>query len=420
MKKHYGHQKEIVAEDRTKAGIFLGTGTGKTLICLMLARGSTLVICPKTQKEDKNWEREYMDNLPFLKIRTFDVISKEEFRRDHEKLPRYDTVIVDEAHTCLGVTPNVRQRKKVIIPKASQLFEGLQAYIARTNPERFYLATATIMRSPMTVWGAATLLGNDWNFYEFRSAFYTKLPMPGREAWAPKKASHVKDRLAQAVRNIGYVGRLDDFFDVPQQTFKTVHIELTEKQKTRIAEIEEECPDPSEKHRKIHQIQNGILLPDEFSTLEIFDNGKIDYILDLLVEYPRLLIFARYREQISQIEAAVKKAGIAALTMTGDTKERGEVIRQADGMEECAFIVQSQISAGWELKNYRCAVFASYTGSFVDYAQAIGRIHRANNLQKNLYIDLVAKGKGPDQDMHDCMKNKVDYDERIYKGPNEN
>lgn len=162
MSKLYDHQKKIVAEDKQITGLWLGTGAGKTRTALMLAEGQTLVICPKTQKEDRNWQRE-LENMvkdglePRLKGLV--VMSKEEFRRDASDLSAFSTVIVDEAHTCLGVTPNVRYVKRQAIPKTSQLFEALYNYLQRTNPKRLYLCSATIMKSPFTVWAAGVLLG---------------------------------------------------------------------------------------------------------------------------------------------------------------------------------------------------------------------------------------------------------------------
>lgn len=415
----YHHQLKIITEDKPVSGLFLGTGSGKTLIALCLSRGSTLVICPKTQKEDQNWEREFKKNNMNLAIYIGDlprltVISKEEFRRDFDKLPKYNTIIVDEAHTCLGVTPNVRYVKKQPIPKTSQLFEALEKYIERIKPSRIYLVTATIIKSPMTVWGAARILGRDWNFYEFRDVFYTKLPIPGyREIWGPKKDSMTKDRLATAVRSLGYVGRLEEFFDVPEQTYKTIFIELTSEQKEKIKDIKIDYPDPIVRCGKIHQIENGVLSGNEFMDGETFDNGKMDKIMELALEFPKMIIFAKYRAQIASIESTLTKEGYNVLTLTGDTKDRGNVILKAQKFKECIFIAQSQVSAGWELPEYPCMVFASMTYSFVDYSQSLGRIQRANNIKKNLYISLVTKG-GVDEAVYKCIINKKDFDERIY------
>lgn len=406
----YEHQLEIIKDDPTQTGLWLGTGSGKTLVALSLARGKTLVICPKTQKEDRNWEREAQKNKLHVDLT---VMSKEAFRRDFATLPRFDTVIVDEAHTCLGVTPGTRQRKKVIIPRASQLFEALQVYLYMHKPERLYLCTATIMKSPMTVWGAAKLLGFDWDFYDFRHTFYTKLPMPGREVYTPKKDDATKERLAEAVRKLGYVGRLEDYFDVPDQTYKTIHLELNEKQKARIKELALEYPEPIVRVGKIHQVENGVLSGDRFLMPEIFVSAKTDAILDLALEFPRMVIFAKYTAQINSLRDTLEHEGYNVLTLTGETVDRGEVIRKANSYSNCIFIAQAQISAGWELPEYPVMVFASRTYSFVDYDQAIGRIQRANNIKKNLYINLVMRG-GVDEAVDKCISQKQDFNEKLY------
>lgn len=424
--KLYDHQLRIIDDDPKQTGFWLGTGSGKTRTSLMVARGEMLVICPKTQKEDGNWEREYqhlLDAGAAKSIQSLTTISKETFRRDHEQMQRYDTVIVDEAHTMLGLTPNTRQRKRVTIPKASQLFEALDEYLARTKPARLYLCTATIMKSPMTVLAAKWLLKgikaiHPYNncmgeFYQFRHNFYTKLPMPGREVWAPKKDSATKDALAAMVRDLGYVGRLEDFFDVPDQTFKTVYVPLSAAQISRIKELKMEYPEPIVRIGKRHQVENGCLAGDEFNRPELFSNAKIEKIKEYALEFPRMVIFARYRAQIDMLEAELTHDGYYVLTLTGDTKDRGQVIADANAAEECIFIAQCQVSAGWELPEYPVMIFASNDYSFVNRTQAEGRIQRANNIKKNLYVDLVVKG-GVDDAVYNSLINKKDFDERIY------
>jgi len=413
--KLYDHQKKIIDADPKKCGLFLGTGSGKTRIALRLARGKTLVICPKTQKEDQNWERENksLDDGFMIPPKNLVVMSKETFRRDFASLPKFDTVIVDEAHTCLGVTPSTRQRKKVVIPRASQLFEALETYLYMHKPERLYLATATIMRSPMTVWGAAKILGHTADFYTFRHNFYTKLPMPGREVWAPKKDDVTKDKLAQVVRLLGYVGRLEDYFDVPDQTYRTTYVEMTAEQKARIKDMNVEFPEPIVRLGKRHQIENGVLAGDEFSPQESFNNEKEKVLLELALEFPRMVLFVKYTYQIKILEERFREEGYKVLTLTGATKERGSVIKEANDSKECIFIAQAQISAGWELPEYPVMVFVSRTYSFVDYDQAVGRIQRANNIKKNLYINLVTRG-GVDEQVDKCLEMKQDFNERLY------
>lgn len=425
--KLYTHQQKIIDEDPKKTGLFLGTGSGKTRIALYLAEGKTLVVAPKTQVEDQNWIRE---SKHFVRVTEstvtnegnlilgyrmpgLAVISKETFRRDHESLPAFDTLIFDEAHTSAGVTPNVRYKKRVAYPKASQLFEAAKAYIERTKPKRLYLCTATPIRSPMTVWGLATLLGCNWDFYAFRDRFYIRLPMPGREVWTARSDSKSKDDLGKLVRKIGYTGRLEDYFDVPEQTYKTIHLNLTAEQKKRIKETALEWPDPLVRFGKILQIENGLLTGDEFNRGEFFENEKLNTIFDLALEFPKLVVFARFTNQINKIQWELDQKGYNVMVLTGDTKNRGDLIRKANESEACIFLCQSQISAGWELPTFPVMVFASLTYSVVDRIQAEGRILRANALKKNLYITLVARG-GADEAVYKSIENKKDFDERIY------
>lgn len=426
----YRHQQEIVDADLEKCGLWLGTGSGKTRIALLLAKGDTLVICPKTQKEDRNWEREYVEivrdtviSRPKHEIQKtvrprLTVMSKEEFRRDAPNLPRFNTVIVDEAHTCLGVTPTTRQLHRQTIPRASQLFEALDTYVRNMKPDRIYLATATIVKSPFTVWAAGRILGDPvgkydlMGFFAFRDEFYTRLPIPGRDIYTAKKDNATKEKLARMVRRLGYVGRLEDYFDVPAQTFRTVHIELTAAQKARLKSLPLEFPDPLVLIGKRHQVENGVLSGDEFNPQETFACEKIDKILELAEEFPRMVVFCKYRAQIEQIQFALTKPGYKTWTLTGDTKDRGGVIKQA-GELDGVLIVQAQISAGWEVPLTPVMVFASRSYSYVDYIQAVGRVQRANNIKKNLYINLVVKG-GIDEAVDKALENKCDFEEKLY------
>lgn len=408
----YDHQKKIITDDPKRTGLWLGTGSGKTRTALMLARGKTLVICPKTQKEDMNWERE-QGKIKLGCTSGLAVISKETFRRDHASLPAFDTVIVDEAHTCLGATPNVIYRKRQPYPKTSQLFEALTIFLKRTQPSRLYLCTATIIKSPMTVWAGAVTLGHDWDFYKFRDRFYYRLAISGREIFMLKKDDETKNKLAELVKKIGYTGRLEEYFDVPDQTFKTIHIDLTEAQKKRLKEIPYEFPEPIVRCGKIHQIENGILAGDEFNKPEVFANNKIEKILELALEFPKMIIFAKYTAQIFEIYTTLLKEGYKVLVLDGKTKDKGAVLDEAKSLDKCIVIAQAQISSGWELPEFPCMIFASKTYSFVDWDQSLGRIQRANNIKKNIYISLVVRG-AVDEAVDKCISQKQDFSERIY------
>ncbi len=154
--KLYDHQKRIIDENKLWTGLFLGTGSAKTRTALEMAEAPILVICPKQQREDQTWQKNAMK---FGIKKKMDVISKEDLRRDWQELDAYKTVIVDECHYMLGISPEIRQRNRVEIPKTSQLFEALYSYIQKHPPKRFYLCSATPVSKPFNLFAIGVLLG---------------------------------------------------------------------------------------------------------------------------------------------------------------------------------------------------------------------------------------------------------------------
>ena len=152
----YSHQKKIIQENKLKCGLFLGTGASKTRTALELAEGKTLVICPKQQREDRTWERE---NEKWGTNKKLTVISKEDLRRDWNELPEFKTVICDEIHTMIGITPETKMKKGVEIPKTSQIFEALYSYLNKFPPKRLYLLSATPVSKPLNLFAIGLLLG---------------------------------------------------------------------------------------------------------------------------------------------------------------------------------------------------------------------------------------------------------------------
>lgn len=415
----YEHQKKIIAENKLKCGLFLGTGGAKTRTALEMAEGRILVICPKQQREDRTWQ---INAEKFDIIVNMDVISKEDLRRDWDILERYDTVIIDECHNNFGVTPEVRQRKGIQIPKTSQIFESTLNYLTKYPPKRLYLCSATPVSKPMNLWAIATLFGDKWDFFAFRQKFYTEVRMGQRRIWLPKKDQATKDKLAELVKKFGYTGSLNDFFDVPEQTHKTVKIELGEEQVKALKELAQTEADPLVRRARERTIENGVLYGRRVDQISkkvdsmvkettIFPSKKIDYILERAIEFPKLLIFANYKAQIRQIVLALEKEGYKVSELTGETKDRTFIKKVDESPKPHIIVAQSGISAGYELPSFPCVIYASKSWQFVHYEQSLGRVLRSNHLKKNLYIHLVVEGA--DSDCHEAILSGMDFQERL-------
>lgn len=423
----YKHQQKIINEDPKKCGLFLGTGSGKTRTALALAKGNTLVIAPKTTRDDKTWERNLqalmlddriIDGKRYINTEESSVIltvvSKEEFRRDWETLSRYDTVIIDEAHTICGISPVFKWVKKQPVPKTSQLFNACYQFIQQTNPERLYLLTATPVRNPLAVFALLVLLGKNTmsQFESFRRMFYIPVNMNHREIYMAKKDETSQDKLGKLVQSMGYTGRLSDFADVPEQTHRVVNVPLTPMQVQKLKELPIDFPDPLVLIGKKHQVEQGVLKGNEYEKSKKFLTGKLEVIEDLYEEFKKILIFAKYKEQIEIIVDHCDNRGIPIIILTGETKNRGELISHAEQFDNCIFIAQASISAGYELPSFRCTIYASQSYSYVDYAQSLGRTLRINNLQKNLYVYLLSGEI--DKAVYKALENKGDFQEATY------
>ncbi len=408
--KLYKHQQDIINENPQKRGIAFGCGAGKTKTALHLARnkGRILVVAPKTQVLDQTWEREAHSMGNQLELF---VTSKERFKKGAGKA---DVLILDEAHCFLGVTPATRYRNKIEIPRTSQLFEEVIKWIDTHKPKAIYLCSATMLPAPLALWGIAKIFGLNWDYFAFRRRFYTFIPNIGRGIWIPKKDHATENELRALATKFCTFGRLEDFFDVPDQVHKPITVGLSVAQTKALREVPLLYPDPLVRIGKRHQIEQGIFEG------ELLDEYKTNEIIELAEEFPKVLVFARYTSQIDHLVGKLKKKfkHKHVLVLDGRTKDRRALMVDAENKNrETIVIAQSQVSTGYELPSFRCTVFASMSYSFVDYEQALGRTQRANNISKNVYVYLLASDV--DKAVYKCVQGKKDFNELLFSKDNE-
>ena len=381
-----------------------------------------MIVTPKQQKEDLTWEN---NSEKFGIVLDITVISKERFKRDWEILPPFETVIIDESHNVCGVTADTRQRKGEQIPKTSQIFEAVYQYLQKHPPERLYFCSATPISKPMNLWGMATLFGQKWDYFDFRRKYYFESRMGARRIWLPRKGDNAKDQLANLVKKFGYTGALSDFedFDVPEQTHKEVYIELSKEQNEALKKVRTEEADPLVRRARERTIENGVLYGKKVvhtgekedtmvKDTKIYKSLKIDYILERAEEFPKMLIFANYTAQIYEIEKAIKEAEYKVVVLTGATKDRKNLISDAERANACIVVAQCSISSGYELPSCPCVIFASKHWMSLHLIQGKGRVQRANGIKKNLYIHLIVRG-GADEACHKAVMSGENFQERV-------
>lgn len=389
--KLYHHQQALVDKNPAKHLIAHSTGTGKTHTALALASKNAtraLIIVPKALTA--NWKR----NLALWPPLGHQIISKETFRRDWDRLPAFQAVIVDECHHFSGMS--------------SQMSKSLSSYLKKHQPRFVWLLSATPLTSTAwSVYRLASFLGHNWNYQAFKHRFFFEVRLGHRVVPAPRKG--MDGELAALIRSIGDVVALEECADVPDQVFETEYFTLTKEQIKAIKDLDDATH--IARFTKHHQIEQGCKKGDGYVPHETYPSMKNERILELCAENPKVAVFCRYLLQIETLAALIKDRPVFILS--GEVKDRDAVVQQVEATSKCAVLIQSDTSEGYELPSIPLIIFASLSFSYLKYQQAIGRFNRINALKKNVYIHLVTED-GPDQAIYDCIQNRADFYVELY------
>lgn len=393
----YEHQQKFLEKNPDKSALVWSCGTGKTRTAIEWARQSDvfpgLIICPKALKA--NWKREIEKYGGYA----LDVMSKEEFRRDWDKLSIYGIVIVDEVHNGF-LTPNFK----------SQMSKALRNYIKKHKVPRVLLLSATVYTSsPWNIYSLATLLGHKWNWKTFDYTFFDRIWMGRRQVPVIKKG--IDKRLVEAVKKIADVVDIKDVIDVPLQNhLEPEYFSLTKEQERAIKENYDPVPIVRFTHQ--HEIENGVLIGNEFKREEFFNCDKDERILAIVEENPKVAIVCRYNLQIDHL------AGLLNIhkpyIIRGDVKNRDEVCRLAEEAEKAVILIQGDCGIGFELPSFSVCVYASMSYSYTSWEQMNGRFLRMNKPSRTTFIYLLTEGDSIDQAVYDAIQKKEDFQIELY------
>lgn len=406
----YEHQKKFLEKNPDKSALVWSCGTGKTRAALEWANkdpypssfekpGFALVICPKALKA--NWRREMQKYIPW---ECGMVMTKEEFRRDHQKIGYHGSIIVDEVHNGF-LTPNFK----------SQMSKALRNYIKKHNVPRVLLLSATVYTSsPWNIFNLAVLTGHDWNWKSFDYTFFDRIWMGRRQVPVPKKG--IEKRLAEAVKKIADVVDIKDVIDVPLQNhLEPEYFSLSNEQKAAIKEAYD--PLPIVRFTAQHTIEQGIVIGNEFKESQSFHCDKNDRIIDLCKENKKVAIVCRYNFQIAVLLDLLEKEGLRVAVISGKAKaqDRDYTTRIAEETESIVVIIQADCGIGFELPSFEVCIYASMSYSYTSWEQMNGRFLRMNKPSRTTFIYLLTEGGSIDQAVYDAIQRKEDFAIELFK-----
>jgi len=378
----YSHQKSFVEKAPNKYGMFHATGTGKTITALTIVSKYTyscLVIAPKGVKS--KWQEVTRDYPSCV----FFIITKEEFRRDWNTIPKFESVVIDEFHHFSSIK--------------SQLHKSLIKYLKKYSVKYVWGLTATpYRREPMNIFALARILGHNWNYINFRHKFYYEQRFGMRVVWLPKK--NIEKEVAELVRKIGDVVAYEEVAESPPITHIMEYIEQTASQKRAMKELELIEANPLTFYMREHQIMSGVGAK----------SGKDERLLELAEQTPKMAIFARYTSQIDTYKVLFPEAEV----IDGRTKDKDSTAKRFEAMTNGIIIIQADSAEGFELGSVHTIVFASKSYSFLSYTQALGRFIRINNEPKPKRFFHLLTRKTIDEEVEKNIQAKKDFDVEIY------
>lgn len=395
----YNHQKELIQKNPPKWLLAHETGTGKTVTAIGLVENKStdllhtcLIVCPKAltvQWAEKIKEFSTQDI-------EYNILSKENFKKNLKNLPRYDCVIFDEGHYFGGVK--------------SALHKSAVHYVKIHKVNFVYLLTATpYLSTPWNIYALAEILGYKWNYIRYREEFFFPIKMGGRLIW--KIRNNIESKIAALVNNIGNTVKIEDCVDMPKSVFELELFELTKSQEKGIELLDDILP--IVRYTKIHQICGGILKSDGYSDEKTYESAKLDRVLELIEQSKKIIVVCRYNAEIKMIAEMIVSRQV--LIINGSIDDKDTIVKKANESDDCVLLINAACCEGYQLPTFNLMVFYSYDYSLKNYIQMMGRIKRIDRPQRCVYLSLIVKDT-IDQDIYEnVVIKKQDFHAEIYE-----
>ena len=240
------------------------------------------------------------------------------------------------------------------------------------------------------------------------------------------------DRLAKLIDPYCFRVLKKDCLDLPDKIYKTIYFDLTKEQNAIYKKAKEECrlvvADNTETSfnklvslMKLAQITSGYYT-HEFSDGPVRIEGKnpklnllIDRVKKIIESGEKIIIWAKYRVEISDIVSLLIENGIAHVEYHGGVGKEGRVcaIDRFQTGDAQVFVGNQQAGGtGITLTAASYMIYFSNNFSLRDRLQSEDRAHRIGQTKNVTYINLAAKGT-IDEVIIDALAKKKNIADQI-------
>ncbi|MCR5742042.1 MAG: DEAD/DEAH box helicase family protein [Gammaproteobacteria bacterium] len=412
--------------------IFLGPGTGKTLIALgaikMLEtikfrgpndpnRHNYLVVTPK--KAIPQYVGEIKKYFPKANVAT-KVADKIIFSTSGFEAPRiavvnyesidkwtdihYDAMILDESHKAKNVSSEINKTLCKILSENTYLFTGTPQ-----DKQRDEVFAQLKILNP--------------NLLSLKTLFYSRFFILD-DYYKPIKEKH-SDELEEIITKCSYGDKTENLIDLPKENEFVLPVELGplkdtykkfKKDKVLKGKDWYTLGDSGAKHRtKLTQLCSGFIYDEEGKAHRTPYNPKAEGLLGLILKTKKAIIYTTYNEEQVIVEEILKKAKAKYVIVNGQSKDAAESLEKfKDGKTDFLVIQIVSGNAALDFPHINNVIYYSLHDSYIYFEQSKYRIRRIGQTKECNYYYLIVKGTVESHRLR-SLKNKKSFNNREFE-----
>ena len=365
--------------------IFLGPGTGKTLIALATLKmlnkpGKYLIVTPKKAIDQYKTEIEkYLKDFPGeIFVTNYESLSKYE-----DKGP-YVCFILDESHRCKNIS--------------SQMNESA-CKIAKDS-ENVYCFTGTPQDKHRDEVLAQLKILNE-NLYSVKYLLMERF-FELDDYYNPVKEKR-PDELKEIIECCSYGEKTEDIIELPKEEEYVIPCDLNEIRSTYLKFKKDKVlkgkswlalGDSPAKHRsKLTQMCSGFIIDEDGIAHDTPYNPKENGLIYLLGKCKQAIIYTCFDEEQKLVTEILKKHKKTFVCVNGKSKDSDESIKKfKDGTVDYLVIQIVSGNAALDFPHINNIIYYSLHDSYIYYEQSKYRIKRIGQKKPCIYYYLIVKG----------------------------
>lgn len=410
--KLYNYQEEYLKRLPPSCIFAADLGTGKTLMSLAhWERQNTgrplLIIAPASKIRTGDWEQEAkrwfglgLPNITYISYESLRLMDKTTRRpRWYQFTGRrnggvvYD-VIADECHALKN--PQSKQAKAILEIKLSGgLFIGLSG----TPMPNGWIDFA----------GYSKLFGFTSGITEFKNKYVRIQDFKGFPEIIGYNEIPVLERQ---LSKVAFKLSREQAAELPSRKMMAINIHLPNKDAKLYSQIKITRIDP--RNKELIDNNSRLLSVLRQSTT----NGRLDNLLSVVGDTSdNIVVFYNYISERQAILKALAKTDKNILRYDGDQHDDLPA-SNADIKNTVLVAHYKSASTGLNLQWANVTIYFSPTYSYQEFEQSVGRTHRNGQTKKCLYYLFNVKGT-VDKNIWDCLRDKRDFNEKLWRADNE-